>query len=452
MSGISVVQAFTREDHEHNRLRQFTRDSIRVQQRSALAASLYNLGTGLVTALGAALILWAGAHEVMAGRLTVGGLLVFVAYLGTLQAQLRTFASVYRTMLEAAGSTERVTEVLSTRDEVSSKPGSPSIEVPSTEYRVPSTEYQVPSNDATSNFALGPRLRLENVTFGYVRGQPVLRDFSLEVEPGQMVGIVGATGAGKSTLAGLIARLYDPWQGRIEMDGRDLRDLQLESVREAVALTFQEPFLLPATILENIKYGRPSATQQEVEAAARAAGAHRFIERLPDGYNTLLGERGATLSGGERQRISIARALLKDAPVLVLDEPTAALDTETERHLIESLRRLRAGKTTIIIAHRLSTVRYADQIVVIKAGRLLEAGTHDALLSLQAEYAELFEMQSDHEAVSATSPREGVNGHVSGGGDQGLDERRSLLTADHRPLTSPEESQSFHHGTEDAAR
>jgi ABC-type multidrug transport system fused ATPase/permease subunit/GT2 family glycosyltransferase len=400
ISGISVVQAFTREEHEHSRLKEFTRNSIQAQQRSAFVASLYNLGTGLVMSLGAALILFVGTNEVLAGRLTTGGLLVFIAYLATLQAQFKTLAGVYRSMLEAAGSTERVTQVLNTNEEVAGRPGAPSVGVP----------YQA----GQSGPALNPQyhLRLRNVTFGYERRRPVLRDFSLDVRPGQTMGIVGVTGAGKSTLASLIARLYDPWQGRVEIDGRDLRDVDLESVRDAVALTFQEPYLLPATIAENIGYGRPSATREEVEAAARAAGAHQFIELLPDGYETLLGERGATLSGGERQRISIARALLKDAPILVLDEPTAALDAETERRLIESLEHLRAGKTTIIIAHRLSTVRHADRIVVIRDGKAVEDGTHDDLMSRRGEYAHLYDLQSGHEAVRPNPSANGHNGAV----------------------------------------
>ncbi len=222
----------------------------------------------------------------------------------------------------------------------------------------------------------------------------MLHNLSLEIEPGQTVGIVGATGAGKSTLAGLIARLYDPWQGHVEIAEQNIRDLELGSVRAAVAVALQEPYLFQGTVAENIKYGRPEATQEEVEAAGRAAGAQDFIERLPDGYHTLLGERGATLSGGERQRLSIARALIKDAPIMVLDEPASALDTETERLLVNSLARLRSGKTTLIISHRLSTVRHADKIVVIQVGRLAEEGSHDELLERRGIYAHLYDLQN----------------------------------------------------------
>jgi ATP-binding cassette subfamily B protein/subfamily B ATP-binding cassette protein MsbA len=236
-------------------------------------------------------------------------------------------------------------------------------------------------------------LRLEQVTFGYSADRPVLHELSLEALPGQTVAIVGATGAGKSTLVSLIPRFYDPWQGRITLDGRDLRSLQLRSLRSQVAIVLQEPFLFPLTIAENIAYGRPDATQGEIEAAARAANAHQFIERLPEGYQTSIGERGATLSGGERQRLSIARALLKDAPLLILDEPTSALDAETEELLLQALKRLMAGRTTFIIAHRLSTIREADTIVVLRDGRIIEQGSHFELLARDGAYASLHDIQ-----------------------------------------------------------
>jgi ABC-type multidrug transport system fused ATPase/permease subunit/GT2 family glycosyltransferase len=375
LSSMPVVQAFTREEHERDRFTQFTRSSIRAQRRSALAANLYNLGSGFTVALSSALILWVGAADVLGGKLTTGSLLVFVSYMAVLQSQLKSFTGMARSMQEAAGSAERVAEVLNTRDGVSSRPGAPLLRSP---------------RGAVS---------LLNVTFGYEPERPVLKGLSLDIEPGRFVAVVGSSGAGKSTLAALIARLYDPWQGQVEIDGQDVRKVDLKSLREAVAITLQEPFLFAATVSDNIRYGRSSATYREVQLAAAAAGARGFIEQLPNRYDTLLGERGGTLSGGERQRLSIARALVKDAPILVLDEPTSALDVETEQLLVHALRELRSGKTTIVIAHRLSTVRDADKIIVMAGGEVAESGTHDQLIERRGLYWHLYNLQSAGQPV-----------------------------------------------------
>jgi ATP-binding cassette subfamily B protein/subfamily B ATP-binding cassette protein MsbA len=232
-------------------------------------------------------------------------------------------------------------------------------------------------------------VRYEHVSFSYDERRRVLDDVSFEAHPGEVVAIVGATGAGKSTLVSLLPRFFDPDEGRVLLDGHDLRDLALASVRSSVSLVLQESFLFPFSLAENIAYGRPGATRTEIEHAARAANAHDFISRLPDGYDTTVGERGATLSGGERQRIAIARALLKDAPILILDEPTSALDAETEHLLLEALDRLMAGRTTLIIAHRLSTIRNADHIIVLEHGRIAETGTHHHLLHHNGTYARM---------------------------------------------------------------
>jgi ATP-binding cassette subfamily B protein/subfamily B ATP-binding cassette protein MsbA len=236
-------------------------------------------------------------------------------------------------------------------------------------------------------------LRFEGVSFGYEPGRPVLREVSLEVRPGDTVALVGATGAGKSTLASLIPRFYDPWEGRLTFDGVDLRELELSSLRAQVALVLQEPFLLPLSVAENIAYGRPRAGRAEIEAAAAAAQADEFICQLPAGYDTVIGERGATLSGGQKQRLAIARALLRDSAVLILDEPTSALDARTEAELLEALERLMEGRTTIIIAHRLSTIRRADRIVVLEAGRVVESGAPQELLARAGFYRRLHELQ-----------------------------------------------------------
>jgi ATP-binding cassette subfamily B protein/subfamily B ATP-binding cassette protein MsbA len=242
-------------------------------------------------------------------------------------------------------------------------------------------------------------VRVEDVTFGYESDRPVLHQVALDVLPGQSVAVIGPTGAGKTTLVSLVARSFDPWRGRITLDGHDLRDLQLQSLRAHVAVVLQEPFLFPITIAENIAYGRPGAGRHDIEAAARAANAHAFILRLPHGYDTAVGERGVTLSAGERQRVSIARALLKDAPILILDEPTSALDAETESLLVDALARLRKGRTTFVIAHRLSTIREAEQIVVLDQGWVVEAGSHGELLSRDGLYRRFYELQFEPSAA-----------------------------------------------------
>ena len=369
LSGIPIMQAFAQEDREHRQFQQLATDVIAAQKQSTFLSSLGGLSSGIVTALGTGAIIWEGARLVGMGRLTIGGLVVFLAYLTSLQAQTRVLAGLYPAWQNLRASMDRLLEILDAEPEIPEKPGAPAL-------------------------AHGKgRVQIENVTFGYQTGQPVLRDVSLEVLPGRVLAIVGATGAGKSTLAGLVPRFIDPWQGRVMIDGQDVRDLKLNSVRAQVAMVLQEPFLQPFSIAENIAYGRPEATRAEIEEAARLANAHQFIERLPQGYDTAVGEHGATLSGGERQRLAIARALLKNAPILILDEPTSALDVTTESLIFEALERLMAGRTTIIIAHRLSTVQRADQIIVLERGAICETGTHDELIVHGGRYAHLHKLQ-----------------------------------------------------------
>lgn len=369
LTGIPVVQAFTREDVEHQRFKAYAEAAIRAEQRSALVGSVFGLSAGLITTLGTGAVLWFAAVRVLDGYLTLGGTLVFLSYLTTLQTQFTTLSETYKTMQTAGASVDRVNEVLSAEDATDS----------------PAT--------TTPHRRLTGHVRFEHVTFGYDADRPVLRDVSLEARPGERVALVGTTGSGKSTLMALLPRFFDAWSGRVEIDGYDVRDIPRTTLREHIAMVFQDPYLFPMSVADNIAYGRPGATRDEIEAAARVAGAHAFVAALPDGYDTVLGERGATLSGGERQRLSIARAVLKDAPILILDEPTSALDAETEASVLRALERLMIGRTTFIVAHRLSTIRTADRIAVMRDGVLVEQGTHDELLEASAVYAGLCQLQ-----------------------------------------------------------
>jgi ATP-binding cassette subfamily B protein/subfamily B ATP-binding cassette protein MsbA len=370
-SAMPVVQAFGRERWNEERFARATGETLEITLSLTRLQLQFKILMGLSTAMGTAAILWFGTRLALDGQFSIGAILLFLSYLGSLYAPLEAVMYSTSTIQGAAGSAQRVREVLDARREVTDRPNAAAL---------PAARGQVV---------------LEGVTFGYEAGRPALRDVSLEVRPGETIALVGATGAGKSTLVSLLPRFVDPWQGRVLVDGRDVREVTLKSLRSQIGIVLQEPFLFPLTIGENIAYGRPHATLAEIEAAARAAKAHEFIARLPEGYETVIGERGATLSVGQRQRLSIARALLKNAPILILDEPTSALDAETEQAMLDALQHLTRDRTTFIIAHRLSTVRRAHRIVVLHEGRIVETGTHDQLLAARGAFARFHSLQFD---------------------------------------------------------
>ena len=369
-SAMPVVQAFSRESANDERFRAVIGETVATTLGATRVQMQFKFLIGLATAVGTAGILWIGTQHALRGDLSVGAILLFLSYLGSLYAPLEAIMYTTSTIQGASGSARRVLEVLQSEADVRDKA------------------------DAVALPRGRGEVRFEHVTFGYEANRPVLRDIHFTAAPGETIALVGATGAGKSTLVSLIPRFADPWQGSLCIDGHDVRDVTLKSLRAEIAVVLQEPFLFPMSAAENIAYGHPHATMHEIVAAAQAANAHDFIERLPEKYNTVIGERGATLSGGERQRLSIARAFLKNAPILILDEPTSALDAATEHSLLQALERLTSNRTTFIIAHRLTTVRRAHRILVLSQGAIVETGTHDELIKRAGVYAQFHSWQN----------------------------------------------------------
>jgi len=370
-AAIPIVQAFGRETENERRLQSNLNENFVATLSLTRVQLQFKVLMGLATAVGTAGVLWIGARHGLAGTMSVGTILLFLSYLGSLYTPLQSIMYTSAIVQSAAGSARRVLEILCAVTEISDTPG------------------------AMVLSRVAGHVQFENVTVGYEPGRPALSAVTLDVRAGERIALVGATGAGKSTLVSLIPRFLDPKQGRVLIDGKDLREVRLKSLRSQVAIVSQEPFLFPGSIASNIAYGAPHASRQQIEAAAKAANADAFVARLPDRYDTVIGERGATLSGGERQRLAIARALLKDAPILILDEPTSALDAETEDALLRALRVLMKNRTTFIIAHRLSTVRWADRIVVLNAGEIVEVGTEQELLGKDGAYMGFYKAQNE---------------------------------------------------------
>ncbi|MCI0546787.1 MAG: ABC transporter ATP-binding protein/permease [Candidatus Rokubacteria bacterium] len=380
MSAVKVIQAFTREEDEHRRFMAASGESLAAGLRLYTLQTAYTGLVNVVIAVGTAVVVFVGARQVMAGTLTVGELVIFVSYLAALYGPINSLLATWGLVQAALAGLRRVFEILD-------------------------VERDLP--DGSRVFPAGSvrgRVTWRDVVFGYERGRPVLRGVSLEVAPGERVAIVGSTGAGKSTLVSLVPRFHDPEGGMVAVDGIDVRELELRSLRGQIAMVLQPPLVFPASIRENIAFGRPGASPAAIEAAARAARIHEAITRLPEGYDTVVGEQGTTLSEGERQRLTIARAILRDAPILILDEPTSSVDAETEALIMEGLAALTRGRTTLIIAHRLSTVRDADRIVVVRDGVIAEQGSFAELLARDGIFAGLYRLQGRRPAEGPLAP------------------------------------------------
>jgi len=366
-----VVKAFGTQTLEERRLQEVSWATVQSALKARQVKSLLSPVVSIMTAACVALVLWRGAGLILRGAMTVGVLTIFLSYLNKFFKPVQDLAKMTNTIAQTAVGVERIRAILEADDVIPERAG------------------------AYEPKTLGGEIAFDRVEFGYANDAPVLRGVSFVIPRGQMVGIVGPTGSGKSTVVSLIPRFYDITAGALTIDGNDIRDYTIAGLRQHIGFVLQDTILFRGTVADNIAYGKPDATREEVIKAAELANAREFIEHMPQGFDTMVGDRGLTLSGGQRQRIGIARAIIRDTPILILDEPTAALDTESEGRVVEALERLMKGRTVIMIAHRLSTIRDANQIIVLKDGVVAESGTHDRLLSLGGVYAELYQKQFD---------------------------------------------------------
>ncbi|MDV7190267.1 ABC transporter ATP-binding protein [Mycolicibacterium fortuitum] len=373
LQSIRVVKAFDREDMQERELAIAGQQAVDAALNARRVKSVVSPIVGVVVAACTAVVLWRGSALILAGAMTAGTLTVFISYLASFFKPVQDLAKLTNTIAMASVGVDRVNALLTAETSVEEKP------------------------DAIDAGRIKGAISFERVAFSYDSATPVLRDVTFEVEPGQLVGVVGHTGSGKSSLVSLIPRFYDPSMGTVRVDGVDLREYKLHELRSQIAYVLQDTVLFRGTIRDNIAFGRPDADHDEIVEMAKLANAHEFISEMPQGYDSPVGERGLTLSGGQRQRIGIARALIRDSPILILDEPTAALDAESERLVMSALQRLMKDRTVITIAHRLSTIRDADKIVVLEEGRVVEQGTHTKLLTAGGRYAELHRIQYEDE-------------------------------------------------------
>lgn len=370
LTSKGVVQAFVREDQEKRRFAKEADESLKATLGSARVSKGFERAVQVTIAVGTALVVYFGARRVLAGRITPGDLIVFTSYLRDLYKPVGELSGWIMDFVSARVSGERVAEILETEMSVTD------------------------AEDAIAAPLFTGEVVFDHVTFGYEPGMPILQDLSFSVKPGQTVALIGSSGTGKSTVVNLLLRFYDPWEGRILIDGQDIRRYKFKSLREQISVVLQETLLFRRTIRDNIAYGNPKAKFKEIEKAAKAAQAHDFIMRLSKRYDTFLRDRGANLSGGERQRIALARSILKNAPIFIFDEPLTGLDAETEARVNETLKRLMKDKTCFIVAHHLSTIIKADLILMIEEGRVVEMGNHEQLLAESEPYRQLYHLQS----------------------------------------------------------